>query len=440
MQRFFLFLLVCCLTSTLAAQSLYTIKVGTFRDVKADDFKTLHSQGFVYGAPGADNTIEVYVGQYTEVTKANATAASLNNNGFRNARTYALPLNTGQQVTVIQIALHSGGRPIDWPTLERAGQLYVESVASVNKIVTGIYPDARTAANFLPTIRKLGYTDAFVRTINNVRLIPINQFETGIKKPLIPIDLTATAPVPKSPQPTAAPPTYGTAASPDLVPYAPPTTAAPTVANTTLPNPASSPAMNLPAIDGKTKRHSSAELQRVLKEKGYYSGSIDGFYGPGTTAAYEAAWDDMPEIRKYRKLSEIALEPTGGHGLISKWPEVNALLAIAEDLSAGMANDTRARQLAQQRSQLVNADQPLTAVAASRINNWANIILTNLDKWAAEDPLHAQIISAFRLSYQQSQVRIEDHFMDRGFSATDAKNLSSAMLQNLIGAQLDRFL
>jgi hypothetical protein len=105
-----------------------------------------------------------------------------------------------------------------------------------------------------------------------------------------------------------------------------------------------------------------------------------------------------------------------------------------------MANDTRARQLAQQRSQLVNADQPLTAVAASRINNWANIILTNLDKWAAEDPLHAQIISAFRLSYQQSQVRIEDHFMDRGFSATDAKDLSSAMLQNLIGAQLDRFL
>jgi hypothetical protein len=30
--------------------------------------------------------------------------------------------------------------------------------------------------------------------------------------------------------------------------------------------------------------------------------------------------------------------------------------------------------------------------------------------------------------------------MDRGFSATDAKDLSSAMLQNLIGAQLDRFL
>jgi hypothetical protein len=449
MQRFFLLLLVCCLAGTLAAQSLYTIKVGTFRDVKAEDFKTLRNQGFVYGAPGTDNTIEVYVGQYAEAAKANATAAVLNGNGFRNARAFALPLNTGQQVTVIQIALHSGDRPINWPTLERAGQLYVESVDGLNKIVTGVYPDARTAASFLPAIRELGYSDAFVRTINNIRLIPVNQFETGIKKPLIPIDLTAKAPIPASPAPqpaqttAPAPGTYGSTTSSSPVVYSPPATNAPpatTAKSPILASPSDAPVMNLPAIDGKTKRHSSAELQRVLKEKGYYSGSIDGYYGPGTTAAYEAAWGDMPEIRKYHKLSEITLTSAGSLDLISKWPEVRTLLAIAEDLSAGMTNGPRADQLVQQRSQLINANQPLTPVAASRINNWATTVLANLDEWATEDPLHAQIISAFRLTYQQSQVRIEDHFMDRGFSSTDARDLSSAMLQNLIGAQLDRFL
>lgn len=462
MKKHLLLLLVCCLAGTLAAQNLYTIKVGTFRDVKADDFQSLRSKGFVYGAPGADNTVDVYVGQYAEVVKANATAAFLNGNGFRNAQAFALPLNTGQQVTVIQIALHSGDRPINWATLERAGQLYVESVDGTNKIVTGIYPDARTAAGFLPAIRELGYSDAFVRTINNVRLIPINQFETGIKKPLIPIDLTAKAPVPQvqtpapspppapAPAPATNPATYGGSAAPAPVAYNPPPTTSnpptstpmspPTTTAPALPNPANAPAMNMPAIDGKTKRSSSAALQRVLKEKGYYAGSIDGYYGPGTAAAYAAAWDDMPEIRKYRKLSEMALEPTGGRDLISKWPEVNTLLAVAEDLSAGMANDTRARQLVQQRSQLVNTTQPLTPVAASRVNNWTTTIWANLDEWATEDPLHAQIFSAFRLTYQQSQVRIEDHFMDKGFSATDARDLSSATLQNLIGAQLDRFL
>lgn len=449
MPRFFLLLLVGCLTGTLTAQSLYTIKVGTFRDVKADDFKPLRSQGFVYGAPGADNTVDVYVGQYANVAKANATAASLNNNGFRNAQAFALPLNTGQQVTVIQIALHSGDRPINWATLERAGQLYVESVDGINKIVTGIYPDARRAAEFLPAIRELGYSDAFVRTINNVRLIPINQFETGIKKPLIPIDLTAKAPTPQpAPAPASAPGTYGGTAPPAPVAYNPaPATStststplSPPTTSPTLPNPADAPGLNMPAIDGKTKRHSSAELQRVLKEKGYYTGSIDGFYGPGTTAAYEAAWADMPEIRKYRKLSEMALEPTDGRDLISKWPEVNTLLAVAEDLSAGMANVSRARQLLQQRNELVNATQPLSPVAASRIKNWTTTIWENLDDWATEDPLHAQIFSAFRITYQQSQVRLEDHFMDRGLSPTDARDLASAMLQNLVGAQLDRFL
>jgi len=49
-------------------------------------------------------------------------------------------------------------------------------------------------------------------------------------------------------------------------------------------------------------------------------------------------------------------------------------------------------------------------------------------------------MSAFRLTYHQSQVRLEDHYMDRGLSTNDSRDLATAMLQNLIGAQLDRFL
>ena len=74
------------------------------------------------------------------------------------------------------------------------------------------------------------------------------------------------------------------------------------------------------------------------------------------------------------------------------------------------------------------------------MNNWSSTILGNLEEWATEDPLHARIVSAFRLTYRQSQVRIEDHYMDRGLSPTNARDLAGAMLQNLIGAQLERFL
>ncbi|WP_020571161.1 peptidoglycan-binding protein [Neolewinella persica] len=461
MKNLFLLLLVCCLVTTTYAQDLYTIKVGTFRDVKADDFTALKAQGFIYGISGADNTTDVYVGHFSDQVKAMTTARTMAANGFRNAQAFVLSSATGQSVTVIQIALYSGTRPIDWATLERAGQLYVETVDGTTKVLTGIYPDARTAANFLPAIRALGYTDAFVRSINNVRLVPITTFETGIKKPLIPLSLQTAknTEVPLSPSPNpvsagsggAAPSTQGTLPSapttynPPLSsnspqPYNPPVTAAPNTGAASFSLPAGANAPNLPAIDGKIKRLSSADLQRVLKEKGYYSGEVDGYYGPGTAAAYQAAWDGMPEIRKYRKLTEMATEPAGGRDLVSQWPEIQTLLAITEDLSAGMANDTRARQLVQQRAQLSVARQPLNETAASRVNNWATTIWTNLEDWATEDPLHAQMFSAFRLSYYQSQVRLEDHYMDQGLSPMAAKDLATAMLQNLSGAQLDRFL
>lgn len=468
MQKIFFLLLACCLLTTLNAQDFFTIKVGTFRDVKADDFATLKGQGFIYGAPGPDNTTDVYLGLYSNQANATTTARNLTGNGFRNAQALVLPAAAAQQVTVIQIALHSGNRPIDWATLERAGQLYVESIDGTMKILTGIYPDARTAASVLPSIRELGYSDAFVRNISNNRLIPITTFETGIKKPLIPISLQTAknleeTPLSPAPQPVATgnetpanygnpavatPQTYNPPAVNNPVPYNPPANttvpaANPAAGNTPVSSatlPAAANAANLPAIDGKTKRHSSAELQRLLKEKGFYTGSVDGFYGPGTASAYEAAWDKMPEIRKYRKLSELVLEPASNRDLVSQWPEVHTLLAVAEDLSAGMSNDTRARQLVQQRSELTGARQPLNAAAASRVNNWASTIWANLEDWAVEDPLHAQIFSAFRLSYHQSQVRLEDHYMDQGLAPLDARDLASAMLQNLIGAQLDRFL
>lgn len=449
------------MTGGLTAQDLYTVRVGMFRDVKANDFNNLKSLGFVYGTPGADNTTEVFVGQFTDQNKATNAASDLLKQGFRNAQAFALPVATGQQVTVIQLGLHSGDRAIDWEGMERAGQLYVESVDGLSKIVTGIYPDGPTALKFLTAIKELGYRDAFVKRINNARLIPVSTFETGIKKPLIPITIQDN--VPLNPAPAATPPpapvpntdnvpaaagpvVYGSsadsrspapAAAPNTLPA--PTTAVPANAPFILPAEANAP--GLPAIDGKTKRHSAAELQRLLKEKGYYDSSVDGFYGPGTTKAYLTAWDDMPEIRKYRLLSGTAFTPgRESRDVASQWPEISVLLTVAEDIAAGTANSTRAQQMVQQRVGIFNATTALSPVAATRARAWATTIWTNLEEWATEDPLHAQIFGAFRLSYHQSQVRLEDRFMDAGMSATDARDMATSMLQNLIGAQLDRFL
>lgn len=451
MQRFILLLLLCSFVTGLSAQDLFTVRVGIFRDVKASDFNNLKSLGFVYGTTGQDNTTEVFVGHYNDQAKATGIASNLVQQGFRNAQAFTLPTNTGQQVTVIQLGLHSGDRTIDWAGFERAGQLYVESADGLSKVVTGIYPDGPTALKFLSTIRELGYQDAFIKRINNVRLIPVSTFETGIKKPLIPINLqnappvVSSAPVPQQAStpantdnvPPAAPVVYGSTAEP----RSPAPAAAPATLNTTVPPPPSLPASaiaaGLPAIDGKTKRSSAAELQRLLKEKGYYEGSIDGFYGPGTTAAYRSAWDEMPEVRKYRLLSSLGTTSANAAG---NWPEITVLLTVTEDIAAGTANTSREQQMSQQRAALFNARAALSPAAATRARAWATTLWTNLEDWATEDPMHAKIFGAFRMGYHQSQVRLEDHYMDAGMNATDARDSATAMLQNLIGAQLDRFL
>lgn len=433
MIRLFALLLTLVLSLPLTAQDLFTVRAGLFRDVKISEFTELQPLGFVYGIPGEENITEVFVGHYNSQDKAVATATNLQQKGYRNAQAFALPVGQAAPQTYIQVSLHSGNRPIEWAALERTGQLYVESTEGTSKILTGPYPNTQAASAALPTIKALGYRDAFPKQVDPARLIRIGTFETGIKKPLIPITLqgnaTATsAPVPRQNTAVLSPPPAPTTYSPTPAPAAAPS-----------PAPATTAALDVvagPTIDGKTKRSSAAELQTLLKEKGYYEGAIDGFYGPGTTGAYNRAWAELPEIRKYKLLAQLVTDDYIG----ANWEETRVLLAIVNDMAAGMVNSNRQTQLVSQRPVLFAGNSALSSAAATRTRNWAATVWANLDDWAIDDPLHAKIFSAFRLAYHQTQVRLEDHYMDLGLSPLDARDMATAMLQNLTGAQLDRFL
>ncbi len=438
MKRFLFsfFILLTCLTIT--AQDLYTVRVGVFRDVKSSEFTALKPLGFLYGVPGEENTTEVFIGHFINQEKAVNLAANLQQQGYQYAQAFLLPKSPGGPSYYVQFSLHSGSRPLEWAALERAGQLSVASVDGITKIMTGPYADAQAAAAALPTIQRLGYRDAFVKQADPAQLIRIGTFETGIKKPLIPINLqNDPAPVPQTATPetsvplSPAPTTYNPSPANYSPSPAPATAAAPPAV---APVPANTVAG--PAIDGRTKRSSTAELQRVLKEKGYYETAIDGYYGPGTTSAFNSAWASMPELQKYKLLTTLLPEEFLG----ANWEETLVLIALADDIAAGTANGERQERMLAQRSTLFNATQTLSPAAITRVRNWAATLWTNLDEWAIEDPLHANIFSAFRIAYHQTQIRLEDHYMQRGLNSSDARDLATAMLQNLIGAKLDRFL
>ena len=449
-----LFFFLSLLTCALLGQDLFNVRVGTFQDARSDDFTELRDLGFVYGQAREGQLVEVYIGNYSSQEKATSVSESLKTRGYRNAAPFSLPTAAATPAAYIQLALRGRNRELDWGALERAGKLFVDATDGTTKVVTGPYASTTEATQALDGVRELGYSDAFVKTLNPKGLIPVGVFETGIKKPLIPIDLrqqpadTQRVAPPQTTAPfidtaLAAPPTGSTeeAVATDTVLLGEEAVAAGNAPDAVpQPEPLRVDRPGLPVIDMKTKRHSAAELQRVLKEKGFYDGAIDGLYGPGTTKAYENAWAQLTPLRKYRLLAAAEGEGAAPGNAPASWPEVAVALAVADDLAAGLDNAAATDRLQEQRGDLLNATAPLPAAAAESARNWESTVWTNLDEWATQDPLHAQLLTVLRIAYYQSQARLEAMYLQRGMGAIAARDLATASLQNMLSAQLDRFL
>lgn len=442
MFRLIALLLLPLLPGAAVAQTLYNVRVGTFQDVRSDDFTELRDLGFVYGEAREGQLTDVFIGHYTTQAKADEVTGTLKERGFRNAVPLRMAVADEPERSYIQIALRGRKRELDWGALEQAGKLYVDAADGVTKVVTGPYADAAAANAALPDVRKLGYTDAFVRPAKPAALIPVGTFESGIKKPLIPFTLRDTPAPPREAEttPAPAPETESTPAPADTVAEAEPEPLgeeAVAVADARGTEPPAAPTPDLPEIDAGTKRHSAAELQRLLKAKGYYTGPIDGYYGPGTTAAYRDAWEEMAELRKYTLLADA--RPPARAGSPLGWPEVRVATTIADDLAAGRGDMERDRALIAGRPALLAASQNLPPAAAAEARDWESTTWEALTAWSATDPLHARLVDALGVAYYQAQVRLEAMYQARGLGATAARDLATAALANLLGADLSRF-
>ena len=123
------------------------------------------------------------------------------------------------------------------------------------------------------------------------------------------------------------------------------------------------------------------------------------------------------------------------------WEEIRTMETIAKDLDgrekadAGMINAAASR-----RAQLFMAPLPLDKRSVAELESWNRSIWQGLNAWAASDPFHAELVTALKISYFQSQVRLEDYFMDQGFKVGDAKGLALATLESLVGYYLERFI
>lgn len=365
----------------------FTVQVGSFVNPKPGDFAGLKSTGFVYAMQRPSSYTDVFVGGYGTESEAAKVAESLRSQGYDNAFVSKLNVEGGKSVNVIQLATKRSGEKVDWESYARAGTLFVHLNGSQVKLLTGVFPDMAAAKAHLAKLQQAGlFKDAFVRSINNVLIHEVTDFEMGgaPKKPLIPLDFAEkqpenkpATPVPDTPKKEAIPVSYEEvtiiAASKDdqlvakpgeLVAKGPAEKANKKEAATTAPKEAKpdvKPVVaepraehtgfkaELPDIRAGVKRTSALELQKILKVEGSYKGSLDGYYGKGTRTAFDAALATNRQLHKYRLLAkymatsgETAAKGSVQYYINRLWDDPNEALNGLSASKAAIAKGYRA--------------------------------------------------------------------------------------------------
>lgn len=122
-----------------------------------------------------------------------------------------------------------------------------------------------------------------------------------------------------------------------------------------------------------------------------------------------------------------------------EWEEINILAAMATDLALAPIDPSIKAKAAAARSSILLTQQPLSNDLSAELERWNNQLWQGVSAWANADPLHARIVTALKVAYFQAEVRLEDHFMDKGFRQAEATGLALATLRSLVGNELDRF-
>lgn len=313
-MRIILNILILCLSinsmATAQADVYYSVNIGTFVDAQRTDFQSLRTYGFVYAKTIEDNLQQIYVGGTNDRAMAESILRDVRNTGFPGAYIQEKLEAEGSAVAVIQIATLDTRKSISWDKYAQVPHLFGILRGNQLKLVQGVFANIPETRTPLQALREQGFSDAFPKMVNSIYLFPLKQFETGIappKEPLFDLNLHQNEQTAAPDQEEEAPSSYG---NPGTRPPgmsarsgSAPTANASTGA-TPLPPASTPPAAEVPAIRSDVKRRSALELQKVLKQSGAYTGSLDGYYGPATKAAYQQFTEQNRDLQKYRILAD----------------------------------------------------------------------------------------------------------------------------------------
>lgn len=430
----FLFFLAC--SSLVFAQKskvFHTIQVGTFVGASIEDFSSLENYGYVYAEPIDDNQYRVFLGGYLNIVKAKNILSKVQQSGFQDAFLTARTLDKGTQVSVVQLASKGINEPIHWPRFLNMGRIHLILDDELIKIVSGVYPNAEAATKRLERAREMNFEDAFVKTINSILLHEVNPFETNglstngnivTEVAITPQEeLIARGTVSARNIPTS----FDYASSKTIV--IPPKAI---TEGKSLSKSADFEKTALPiTIQSGVQLQSVKWLQELLQKEGNYKGAIDGYYGEQTKAAFKATLQSNEQLHKYSKYNSSAKR----FGDFRDWDDTKLLQTITNAINPIDVNCVDNSIIQKQ----YLSPEALDTNTKHAIVSWDYRFRRGLKMWALEDTSHELLARALKISYLQTQIRLEQYYQSKGYNVKIAHAQALYSLNLLVGKQLERF-
>ena len=122
------------------------------------------------------------------------------------------------------------------------------------------------------------------------------------------------------------------------------------------------------------------------------------------------------------------------------WQDFRLLNNIMVYLGGKQPDQQELFQAAEERAFLYNSTQALDAASSKNVLNWEAQVWEKLELWGKKDPINLRMLTALKIAYFQSFIRIEDHFLQKGMVGADAKNMATAVIATVMTPYLDRFM
>jgi hypothetical protein len=141
-------------------------------------------------------------------------------------------------------------------------------------------------------------------------------------------------------------------------------------------------------------------------------------------------------------IGEIKMQNCAG---FMQWDNVIILKTISSDLNPDEDNLTEKqlkseRGFSSLRNRLYLIPRPLNKTQEDEVVKWNHELWKSMDLRMAEDKFFAKFGVPFKLAYHKAWIQLEDYYMEKGFKKYQSNALALAVLQSVIGVDVESYM